>query len=65
MSSGKLTCSSSVSRATEFSANGDLLVYDGRSTFGADGVPTGSEQGTVYMDGRSVDTSLMIEWQTI
>lgn len=65
VSSGKLTCSSSVSRATEFSADGDLLVYDGRSTFGADGVPTGSEQGTVYMDGRSVDTSLMIEWQTI
>ncbi|KAK0250069.1 Ribonuclease T2 precursor (RNase T2) [Friedmanniomyces endolithicus] len=59
---GALTCGSSVDSATSFSADGDLLVYDGAANFSADGVPSGSTQGTVYT-GEDHSTSLTIQWQ--
>ncbi|KAK0262106.1 hypothetical protein B0A54_05056 [Friedmanniomyces endolithicus] len=59
---GALTCGSSVSSATSFSADGDLLVYDGAANFSADGVPSGNTQGTVYT-GEDHSTSLTIQWQ--
>ncbi|KAK4960339.1 Ribonuclease T2 precursor (RNase T2) [Elasticomyces elasticus] len=52
--SGALTCSSAVSSATVFSADGTTLAYDGASTFYADSVPSGTTQGTVFAeDGHS------------
>ncbi|KAK0345146.1 Ribonuclease T2 precursor (RNase T2) [Friedmanniomyces endolithicus] len=59
---GALTCGSSVSSATSFSADGDLLVYDGAANFSADSVPSGNTQGTVYT-GEDHSTSLTIQWQ--
>lgn len=61
--SGALTCGSTVSSGTEFSADGGALVYDGADTFYADSVPSGSTQGTVYT-ADSHATSLTIEWQS-
>jgi ribonuclease T2 len=61
--SGALTCGGSVKTATTFSADGSSLVYGGASTFYADGVPSGTKQGTVFAnDGHS--TSLSIKWQS-
>ncbi|GAB1730813.1 hypothetical protein NU195Hw_g1747t1 [Hortaea werneckii] len=64
ISDGALTCGSSVSSATAFSSDGSRLVYNGEDTFYADGVPSGTKQGTVYTDDSSHDTSLTIQWQT-
>jgi ribonuclease T2 len=58
-----LTCGSSVSDPTVFSAEGNQLVYNGQKTFYADGVPSGTTQGKVYFDGSSHGTSLSIQWQ--
>ena len=64
-SQGEFICGSDVSQATGFSAEGSNLVYDGSTTFYADSVPTGNEQGTVYMGGSegSHSVSLGVEWQ--
>ncbi|KAI7330547.1 ribonuclease T2 [Hortaea werneckii] len=64
ISDGALTCGSSVSSGTTFSSDGSRLVYNGEDTFYADGVPSGTKQGTVYTDDSSHDTSLTIQWQT-
>ncbi|KAI7014820.1 hypothetical protein KC355_g4547, partial [Hortaea werneckii] len=64
ISDGALTCGSSVSSGTTFSSDGSRLVYNGGDTFYADGVPSGTTQGTVYTDDSSHDTSLTIQWQT-
>ena len=65
VSDGKLTCGASVDSATNFSADGSSLVYNGESTFYADAVPSGSTQGTVYSSNAGHDISLTIEWQSI
>jgi len=62
IASGALSCGSSVSSGTVFSADGSTLVYSGNETFYADGTPSGTKQVAVYADsGHS--TSLTIEWQ--
>nr|POE48895.1 ribonuclease t2-like [Quercus suber] len=63
ISSGALTCSSSVSSGTVFTADGNSLVYNGGETFYADSVPSGSSQSTVYTSS-SHSTSLSIQWQS-
>ncbi|OCK82429.1 ribonuclease T2 [Lepidopterella palustris CBS 459.81] len=63
ISSGALTCGSSVSTATVFTAlNGDL-AYSGSTTFYATSVPSGSTQATVYTTSKA--TSLVIAWQQL
>ncbi|KAK5173196.1 Ribonuclease T2 precursor (RNase T2) [Saxophila tyrrhenica] len=62
---GKLTCSSSVTDGSVFTADGSDLVYDGASTFHADAVPSGSTQGAVYTSADGHEVELSIEWQNI
>lgn len=61
--SGTLTCASTVSSASTFSADRSNLAYDGASTFYADSVPSGSIQAAVYADDSHA-TSLQISWQS-
>ncbi|KAK5108635.1 hypothetical protein LTR62_008126 [Meristemomyces frigidus] len=61
--SGVLTCGGSITTPSTFSStDSGTLTYAGNSTFYADGVPSGSKQGTVYTDS-SHGTSLTIQWQ--
>jgi len=62
VSSGALTCSSSVSTGTVFTASGNTLVYSGSSAFSSDSTPSGSSQATVY-SGNSHSVGLTIQWQ--
>lgn len=61
--SGVLTCASSVSTATVFTANGNQLAYSGSTAFSADSVPSGSTQAQVY-SGSSHSAGLTIQWQS-
>ncbi|KAI0485052.1 ribonuclease M [Xylariaceae sp. FL0804] len=64
---GTLTCSSSVDSGYLFSASGSDLISSGDSTtWYADGVPSGSDQGTVYSaSSKKASTTLTIEWQSV
>ena len=64
---GALTCSADVTDPTEFSAEGSDLAIEGSTTFYADSVPSGSQQGTVYVSGDdgAHGTELSIEWQSL
>lgn len=65
ISGGELSCASSVSNPSTFSADGTKLVYNDGSTFYADAVPSGFTQGTVYTGSSGHDVTLDIEWQTV
>lgn len=65
ISAGKLVCGSNVSEPSSFTADGNSLVYEGKTTFYADNVPSGSEQDTVYSGAEGHDVSLTIEWQGV
>lgn len=60
ISSGQLTCGSSVSTATVFTAVDGDLAYDGNTAFYADSVPSGTTQGTVYTSDH--DVQFVITW---
>ncbi|TKA80219.1 hypothetical protein B0A55_04162 [Friedmanniomyces simplex] len=51
--SGALTCGSSVSSATSFSADGNSLAYEGATTFYADSVPSGTTQASLTTNHQS------------
>jgi ribonuclease T2 len=61
VSSGAITCSSSVSTATVFTVVSGNLAYNGVTTFYATAVPSGSTQETVYTTSKSVN--IQIFWQ--
>lgn len=63
--SGALSCASTVSAGTAFSADGETLVYNGAETFYANGVPSGSTQNTVYTSSSGHATELTLEWQSL
>lgn len=65
VSDGKLTCGAGVSSASSFSADGSSLAYNGKSSFYADAVPSGTTQGTVYTSNDGHDVSLTIKWQSV
>ena len=58
--SGKLTCGTSVSTATVFTASGSSLVNGAGTTWYASAVPSGSTQAGV--ETASDATGLMISW---
>lgn len=60
--SGALTCASSISSGTVFTANGNTLLYAGSSAFSADSTPSGSAQATVY-GGSGHSVALTVQWQ--
>lgn len=62
-SDGELVCSGDVSEPSIFTADGNSLVYEGKTSFYADAVPSGSTQGTVYTGDQGHEVSLEIEWQ--
>lgn len=62
VASGALTCGSGVS-ATEFTHDGNTLLYSSSNEFSTDSTPSGSTQAKVYAgDSRSVE--LTIQWQS-
>lgn len=61
ISDGELTCGSSVT-ATVFTAQDGDLAYDGKTTFFADSVPSGTTQGKVYTGDHDVQVS--ITWKS-
>ena len=65
VSDGELKCGSDVGSSSTFSADGTLLKSEDGSTWYADSVPSGSEQGSVYASGNGHATELEIQWQAI
>ncbi|QIW96728.1 hypothetical protein AMS68_002246 [Peltaster fructicola] len=63
VSSGALTCSSSVSSGTVFTASSGTLQYSGSSAFSSDSTPSGSTQAKVY-SGSNHSVGLTIQWQS-
>ena len=61
ISNGALTCASSVSTATIFTASSNNVAYSGSTAFYASSIPSGSTQATVYTESKPV--SLTISWQ--
>ncbi|MCJ1342614.1 ribonuclease T2-like [Peltigera leucophlebia] len=60
VSNNVLTCASSVSTAATFTLIGGLLAYNGRTTWYASGVPSGSTQASIST--TTLATSLTIQW---
>lgn len=61
---GALSCAASITHATVFEGQDDILSFGGNSTFFADGVPRGWKQGTVYVAEEGHSTDLTITWQS-
>ena len=62
VSSSKFTSGSGVT-ATLFTASNGFLSYEGKTTFYASAVPSGSTQEAVYTTSKSVSVSF--EWQSL
>ncbi|KAF2664436.1 ribonuclease M [Microthyrium microscopicum] len=59
ISSGALTCASSVTTATVFTSSGGQIAYSGSTSFYAPAVASGSTQETIYTTSKSVALKLV------
>jgi len=58
MEVGALTCGASVEEGTVFGKDGELLTYEGSTSFYAESTPVGSQQGTVSTAKGPVEISI-------